>query len=28
MLDGDPLKAIQTGMRVRVNGDDGTVETL
>ena len=27
-LDGDPLEAITTGMRVRVNGDDGTVETL
>jgi len=27
-LDGDPLKAITTGMRVRVNGDEGTVETL
>ena len=27
-LDGDPLSAITTGMRVRVNGDDGTVETF
>lgn len=27
-LDIDPLEAIKTGMRVRVNGDDGTVETL
>jgi len=27
-LDGDPLESITTGMRVRVNGDDGTVETL
>ena len=27
-LDGDPLEAITTGMRVRVNGDDGTVETF
>jgi hypothetical protein len=27
-LDGNPLEAITTGMRVRVNGDDGTVETL
>lgn len=27
-LDGDPLETIMTGMKVRVNGDDGTVETL
>lgn len=27
-LDIDPLEAIRTGMRVRVNGDDGIVETL
>jgi predicted aconitase with swiveling domain len=27
-LDGDPLKTIRTGMRVRVNGDEGLVETL
>jgi predicted aconitase with swiveling domain len=27
-LDGDPLENIRTGMKVRVNGDDGTVETL
>ncbi len=27
-LDGDPLKAIRTGMRVRVNGDEGIVETF
>jgi predicted aconitase with swiveling domain len=27
-LDIDPLEAIRTGMRVRVNGDDGTVEAL
>ncbi len=27
-LDGDPLETIRTGMRVRVNGDDGLVETL
>ena len=28
MLDSDPLEAIRTGMRVRVNGDEGIVETL
>jgi predicted aconitase with swiveling domain len=27
-LDGNPLEAITTGMSLRVNGDDGTVETL
>jgi predicted aconitase with swiveling domain len=27
-LDGDPLKAIRTGMRVRVKADEGIVETL
>lgn len=27
-LDQDPLKVIKTGMRVRVNADDGTVEIL
>ncbi len=27
-LDGDPLKAIKTGMRIKVNGDNGIVETL
>jgi predicted aconitase with swiveling domain len=27
-LDRDPLETLRTGMRVRVNGDDGTVETL
>ena len=27
-LDDDPLKAIRTGMRVRVKADDGIVETL
>ena len=27
-LDGDPLKAMRTGMRVRVKADEGIVETL
>ena len=27
-LDGDPLKAIRTGMRVKVKADEGIVETL
>jgi len=27
-LDQDPLKVIKTGMRIRVNADDGTVEIL
>jgi predicted aconitase with swiveling domain len=27
-LDGDPLEIIRTGMRVRVKGDDGIIETL
>ena len=27
-LDGDPLKAIRTGMRVSVKADEGIVETL
>ena len=27
-LDSDPLKAIRTGMRVRVKADEGIVETL
>jgi predicted aconitase with swiveling domain len=27
-LDRDPLETLRTGIRVRVNGDDGTVETL
>jgi hypothetical protein len=27
-LNDDPLKAIRTGMRVRVKADDGIVETL
>jgi predicted aconitase with swiveling domain len=27
-LDGDPLKAIRTGVRVRVKGDEGIIETL
>ena len=25
---GDPLEAIRTGMKVRVNGDEVTVETM
>lgn len=27
-LDGDPIEAIKTGTRVRVDGDEGLVETL